>query len=405
MSLLRFAGAFLTVAVASAGLASAATTYGSDYKPPKLSHLGKTSIPIAGSGTVIIKVLVKADGSFQVQNVIRSTNSADNAAALDIAKNSSYHVGTRGGQPTTAFYDFTLKFNGKSVSSPDEESAVASGAVSTINSLLRAQNYAGAAAEFDKMSSIPARDRSVAGSVYATAAVQLHTSNPQQSLAYAQKAVSLTPTGTSYFALGVAQLANNDNANAVASLKRAHDMGGGPKSASDRAAVDQYLIQAYNATGDTADANAISAELQRIAPNAGSSGGTRVPPAFNQAVQAVQARKYEEAVTLYEQAAQQDPAIAVTAYAQAALAIQRTDKPDFNRMKTEADRAVALNPNDPAANFAQGVALIQLALANRNDGQKKQGMDALNKADAEAKAAQNTQLSNAIENFIKSVPQ
>ncbi|MBV9149049.1 MAG: tetratricopeptide repeat protein [Candidatus Eremiobacteraeota bacterium] len=405
MSLLRLAGAFLTVAVASTGLASAAPTYGTDYKPPKLSHLGRSSVPIAGSGTVIIKVLVKSDGSFQVQNVIRSTNSGDNAAALDIAKNSSYHVGTRGGQPATAFYDFTLRFKGKSVSSPDEGGAVASGAISTINSLLRAQNYTGAAAEFDKMSSIPARDRSVAGSVYATAAVQLHTSNAQQSLAYAQKAVSLSPSGASYFALGVAQLANNQNANAVASLKQAHDMGGGPKSSRDRAAVDQYLIQAYNATGDTADANAISAELQRIAPNTSSSGGVRVPPVFNQAVQSMQAGKYDDAVKLYEQAAQQDPTIAVTAYAQAALAIGKMDKPDFNRMKTEADRAVALNPNDPTANFAQGVALIQLSVSNNNRAQKNQGMDALNKADSEAKAAQNTQLSNAIENFIKSVPQ
>ena len=405
MSLLRFAGVFLTVAVASTALASAAPTYGTDYKPPKLSHLGKTSIPIAGSGTVIVKVLVKADGSFQVQSVIRSTNAADNAAALDIAKNSSYHVATRGGKPTTAFYDFTLKFNGKSVSSPDEEKALASGAVSTINSLLRAQNYVGAAGEFDKMSTIPARDRSVAGSVYATAAVQLHTTNPSQSLAYAQKGVSLSPTSAAYFALGVAQLANNANADAVVSLKRAHDAGGGPKSTSDRAAVDQYLIQAYNATGDTADANTISAELQRIAPNTGSSGAMRVPPVFNQAVQAMQAAKYDDAVKLFEQAAQQDPAIGVTAYAQAALAIGKMDKPDFNRMKMEADRAVALNPNDPTANFAQGVALVQLAVTNRNDGQKKQGLDALNKADAEAKSAQNTQLANAIENFIKSVPQ
>ncbi len=406
MNLLRIAGAILTVAVGSTAVTSAAT-YGTDFKPPKLSQLGKTTVPIAGSGTVIVKVLVKGDGSFNVQNVIRSTNSADNAAALDIAKNSSYHVATRGGKPTTAFYDFTLKFNGKAVSSPDEEAVgISSGTVSSINTLLRAQNYVGAAAEFDRMSTIPARDRSTAASVYATAAIQLHTSNAQQALTYGQKAVSLSPVGTSYFALGVAQLANNDNAGAVVSLKRAHDFGGGPRSTSDRVAVDQYLIQAYNATGDTADANAMSAELQRIAPNStSSSGGVMVPPVFNQAMQAESAARYDDAVRLYEQAAQQSPSIAVTAYGRAALAIGRMDKPDFTRMKAEADRAVALNPTDPTANFAEGVALIQLSVINHNDGQKKEGLDTLKKADDEAKSAHISALINAIENFIKSVPQ
>jgi len=403
-SLFRFSSAILTVALATAAVASAAV-YGTDYKPPKVSHLGKSSVPIAGSGTVIVKVLVKANGSFAVQNVIRSTNAADNPAALDIAKNSSYKVGVRGGKPTTAFYDFTLRFKGKSVSSPDEGSGATGGNVSTINQLLRAQNYVGAAAEFDKMGSVPARDVSAAAATYATAAVQLQHSNAAQSLAYAQKAVSLSPSSNSYFALGVAQLANNNNADAAASLRRAHDSGGGPRTTKERAVLDTYLIQAYNATGDTADANTISAELQRISPNTSVSSTPAVPAVFNQAATADSAGRLDDAVKLYEQAAQASPGIAVTAYARAALAIGRTDHPDYNRMKAEADKAVALNPNDAGANAAEGIAVTQLGIVNRDDGQKKQGLATLNKADAEAKAASITGLVNLIENFIKSVPQ
>ena len=405
MNLLRIAGALLAAAVVSTAVASAAIS--TDYKPPKLSHLGKTTVAIAGSGTVIVKVLVKSDGSFAVQNVIRSTNPADNAAALDIAKNSSYRVGVRGGQATTAFYDFTLRFNGKSVSSPDEETGASSGAVASINSLLKAQNYVGAAAEFDKMSSIPARDRGAAAATYSTAAVQLQHTNAQQSLAYAQKAVSLAADSNSYFALGVAQLANNQNADAAKTLRQAHDLGGGPRTTKERAVLDSYLIQAYNATGDTSDANTISAELQRISPNMGTSNQTMptIPASFNQATAAENEGRFDDAVRLYEQTAQSTPGLAVTSYSRAALAIGRMQPPDFKRMKAEADKAVALNPNDPGANAAEGIAVTQLGIMNRDDGQKKQGLDILNKADAQAKAANITGLVNLIENFIKSVPQ
>lgn len=401
----------LTVFCAAAALTAVnvafAAVYSTEYKPPKLSHLGKTTMSIAGSGIVVVKVLVKADGSFQVQNVIRSTNRGDNGAALDIAKNSSYRVGSSGGKATTAFYDFTLKFKGHSFSAADREAGPAIGSVATINRMLRANNFVGAAAEFDKLGGIPSRYASAAGSTYATAAVQLQHSNAKQSLAYGQKAVSLSPDSNSYFALGVAQLANNDNTAAAASLKLAREAKGGPKTTKERVVLDQYLLQAYHATGDTAGADAITAELKRIAPNSGATASTTsaAQGLFAQALAADNAGKLEDAVRLYEQAAQADPSSAVTAYARAAFAIGRTDKPDFKRMKVEADKAVALNPNDPGANAAEGIALTQLGIVNRDGAQKKQGLDLLNKADAEAKAANISGLVNLIESFIKSVPQ
>ena len=61
-----------------------------------------------------MQVQVNADGSHKAIKVIRSTNPGDNAAAMDIAQNSSYRPAHRGSTPVTSFYDFTLKFNGKS---------------------------------------------------------------------------------------------------------------------------------------------------------------------------------------------------------------------------------------------------------------------------------------------------
>src|SRR5581483_12184750 len=60
------------------------------FAPPKLLKQGTFTTPIAGSGTVVVKVLVHPDGTFAVQNVIKSTNHGDDAAALEIARTSRY---------------------------------------------------------------------------------------------------------------------------------------------------------------------------------------------------------------------------------------------------------------------------------------------------------------------------
>src|ERR1700727_1034399 len=112
---------FLPLAAALAGLAVFASSlpavaqYANEFSPAKLTHQGNTSIAIAGSGTVVVQVQVNADGTHKATKVIKSTNAADNDAAMDIAQNSSYRPAHKGTTPVPSFYDFTLKFNGKSV--------------------------------------------------------------------------------------------------------------------------------------------------------------------------------------------------------------------------------------------------------------------------------------------------
>ena len=70
-----------SLAVSLAGLAviacslPASAQYSSEFSPAKLTAQGKTSLPIAGSGTVIVQVQVNADGTHKAIKVIKSSNS------------------------------------------------------------------------------------------------------------------------------------------------------------------------------------------------------------------------------------------------------------------------------------------------------------------------------------------
>jgi hypothetical protein len=70
-------------------------------------------------------------------------------------------------------------------------------------------------------------------------------------------------------------------------------------------------------------------------------------------------------------------------------------------MQGYADKALAINPNDASANFAEGIALTAQWAGSHDDATKKKAADALNKADQQAKAEGNEALSLQIETFTK----
>src|SRR5438045_3038795 len=123
----RLAAAVTTVAVIAGYSVPAQAQYHNAFTPAKLIHRADTSVPIAGSGRVVIQVEVFPDGSHKVVRIILSTNPGDNAAAMDIAKNSTYRPQHRGKKPVLGFYDFTIAFHGKSVAG--KGTPIATGAV------------------------------------------------------------------------------------------------------------------------------------------------------------------------------------------------------------------------------------------------------------------------------------
>jgi tetratricopeptide (TPR) repeat protein len=438
----------LSIAIATIvalGQIPARAQYATEFVPAKLIKEGTTSTTIAGSGKVVVQVQVNADGSHKVTKIISSTNSGDNAAATEIANSSTYRRARRGTTPMTAFYDFTLRFNGRTVVRSSSGStgvslagATLTPAASQVAALIRAGRYAQAkskaqmdllsspgddslremlgvaaydsgdfataAAAFDKVATIGGQFHAPAAQSFAAAAVKGATDNPEQSLAYAQKAVALVPDTNSHFALGVAQLANNDAAAALASLKAAHDtaMADSKIPLASKVNIDAELLQAYLANNDEQDAQTIAAAIKQLDPT--STAGARAMGAslLKSGQAAAVAKDTPTALHDYDQAAAVgDPAIAVTANVLAAFAVAQSAKPDYKRMQSYADKAIALQPDNPQANFAEGIALAGQWASSHDDGAKKKAADALAKADQLAKAAGNEALSLQIETFVK----
>jgi TonB family protein len=423
------------------GMVPAAAQYANEFIPAKLLKQGTTSTPIAGSGTVVVQVQVNPDGTHKAIKVIKSTNSGDNAAAMEIAQSSSYRPAHRGTTPVPAFYDFTLKFNGKSVSS-NQSSSGGGGSVSPaaaqVAALIRSGQYAQAkskaqasllnnpgddslremlgiaafdsgdittaAQAFDKVNNIGKQFQPAAAASLAAAAVQVADSDPTQSMTYAQKAMSLDPSTNSKFALGVAQLANKQNTDALATLKAVHSAAmSDPKfNKTARENIDARLMGAYLANNDTQDAQTVANEIKQMDPSSTLAGRVLGNSYLKMGVDAATAKNYPDALKNFDQAAATgDPQVAVTANVQAAFVIAKMDKPDWKQMQSYADKAIALKPDDAPANYAEGIALAGQWAGSHDDATKKKALDALNKADSLAKQSGNEALALQIETFIK----
>lgn len=432
--------------IAAVGLFGAAVPvaaqYANEFSPAKLLKQGRTTVDIAGSGMVIVQVQVNADGTHRAIKVIKSTNSGDNAAAMDIATNSSYRPAHRGATPVTAFYDFTLKFNGKSVASAQSGGGASSTSLSpaaqSVAALIRAKNYdaakakaqagllsapddqslrqmlgiasfdsgdvTAAASAFDKVPSIGKQFQPAAAASFAAAAVSVADQDPAQSLSYANKALALNPDTNSRFALGTAQLANKQYADAVATLKavRSAAMNDPKLAKSAKVNIDARLMSAYLANGDPQDAQQIAGEIKQLDPSSILPGRVLGNTYLKMGVDASNAQKYDDAFKYFEMAAAQgDTDVAVTADTEAAFLVTKTQKPDYKKMQAYADKAIALKPDDAQANYAEGIALTGQWAQSHDDGQKKKALDALNHADSLAKAAGNEALALSIETFIK----
>jgi TonB family protein len=443
---------FLPLAAALAGLAVFASSlpavaqYANEFSPAKLTHQGNTSIAIAGSGTVVVQVQVNADGTHKATKVIKSTNAADNDAAMDIAQNSSYRPAHKGTTPVPSFYDFTLKFNGKSVAQSSDldagtandspaakqaegqiaqlisqgkyaqaktaaQSAMMSAPTDEIRALLGVSEaqlgqFTDAAAAFDHVTTITKQFHLIAGQSYANASVAIANSNPTQALAYANKAVTLDPSTNSMYALGNAQIANKQFPEAIATLKSVHAKAwADPKTPTNaKVAIDSALLSGYMQTNDQADATTTASEIKTLDPTSTLPARMLGNAYLQTGATALTAKDYPAAMKAFDAAAAQgDPEVAVTANVQAAFTVLKInpDKPDFKLMQSYAEKALATKPDSPEANFGEGIALTGEAATSHDDATKKKAQESLDKADQLAKAAGNEALALSIEGFIK----
>ena len=426
----------LTIAVAAAP----AFAQSQDYSIAKVIKQGTTTHPIAGSGTVLVQVQVNADGTHKVVKILKSDNSGDNAAAMDIAQSSTYRPARRGSTPITTFYDFSLRFNGKSAQTPEED-AISGGAsggdTSAIDALVRSgkykdaiakanaallaspgnpavlqllgvaqyydNDYVEAATTFNRVDDIKKPFQPIAAQAFATGAVRVSSTDASQSLDFAHKAMALSGDNTSKFALGVAQLANKQYPDALATLKSVHDQ------VTDKAArlnIDTELLQGYLATNDSADAQATANEMKSLDPSDTGAQRAIAQHYLGAGNDAMKAADYAGALKDFDQAASAGSAPeAVTANTFAAFAIMSGQKPDYDKAKAYALKAVTASPDDVQANFAAGVAYANIYVTSKKADDKTQALTYLKKSDQLAKAAGNEGLALQIESQIKNVPQ
>ncbi len=422
-------GAALCAVGIVAPLAVNAQTY---YTPPKLMKRGTNTTPVAGKGKVVVQVMVNKDGTFKVSRVISSTNHGNDAAALEIAKTSTYAPATRGTTKQSAFYDFTLNFTASGSASSGEETGAgaASGGPQTYEAMIRAGNYSsaqtglksyvaahpgdakaqldlgvtntflgdygGAADAFDKAGTIPPNYKSVAGKAYAEyTPIAVKNKQNDKAVSAAKHAVELAPSFATYNALGFAEQAAGQNDAAITDLEKARSLGSSAKPA-DRAAVDGNLVAAYLAAGKLDMAKQTAAEAKGLDPSGAGASNVIANYYVQQATTAAQAGKAADAAAAYDAAAAAAPSQAAQLYTRAAIAyLGAKPNPDNDKAKAEADKALAVDPQNAGANYAAGV-----ALANQ-PGKSKDALVYLNKADDAAKKGNDPQLTSAIENVLK----
>jgi tetratricopeptide (TPR) repeat protein len=428
--------ALVAAAVPSVAPAQSAPASFNYYTPPKLIKKGTATSPIGGAGTVVIKVLVNKDGTFKVQGVIHSSNAADDKAALEIAASSTYKPATRGSSKETAFYDFTLKFAGNGTSTTDEDlpeieqyrrMMVAGNEAGAKTAL---QNYLGqhpedakaelylaiadtrlndskdAVAALEKAGPVPEEYRAEAAKAYADAAIDAVSAKDTANAAVlARKAVDLSGTFDKYLVLGYVELAGGQLAPGTEALEKARDLAKTENATpKQQTAIYVNLVQAYARDGDFAKAKSAADTARQLDPS------TNVDVVLEQAYISrgnvlQNGGKLAEAGALFEQAAAELPKSAGPLYARAALAylaikpdasVAAGKDPNIVKADADADKALAADPNNAAANYAKGIAVVDL-----DKSKSSTALDYLKKADDQAKKAGDTGLTAAIENAIK----
>ena len=410
--------------------------YANEFSPAKRLAAGTTSQPIGGKGMVIVQVQVNPDGSHKAIKIIKSTNPANNKAAMELAQSATYRPAHRGSKAVVSFYDYTLKFTSKGLAAD----ATDSGALGQIRALIRSGNFPtakskaatyvlsnpgdsqgrillgladyyagdipGSAAAFAAVPSIDKKFQVVAAQSFAGAAVKIAATNPSLAFSYGTKAYALDKSTNSLFALGVAQLNSPGKAaDAVVSLKKARDDAFAMKTTnlSSKINLDSALLSAYQKVGDTANVQVVANEIKTLDPSSKLPGAILGNAFLEQARTQRTAKNWNAAVALYDQAAAAgNPDVAVTADAEAALTLQSVEKPDYAKVKAYADKALAIKSDDALANYAEAVAYTGIYYTGgKKDADKASANSYAAKAIQYARAAGNEALALAVESFVK----
>jgi hypothetical protein len=368
------------------------------YVPPKILKQGTAGSAFAGSGKVSIKVLIRKDGSLGSASVVKSTNHADDAAALQIAKSSTYKAGTHDGKPGDAFYTYVLAFNGKSVtldvSGEDTLNQTAtSGQMTAINALMSAAKYAdaktqltaylnthaddhraasllgaanyylndfdAAATAFNQAGTVPPAFVAVAYNSYTQASDDaIKSKHFDDAVADATHAAALQPTNpVPWYYKGAAEVDQQNATQGIADLEKAKSLTNAQTPPATLRTINTSLTQAYFIGNQTDKGVALAEQLHTSDPSDAQISTILANHYIALAGTAATAGKVAEAVADYEHVAQLLPDKAAISYVSAATVMGNAAKtPDDNKKAlVELKKGLALAPNDSQANYTAAV--------------------------------------------------
>jgi tetratricopeptide (TPR) repeat protein len=401
----RLVAACICIAALSAPLVAAAQTQPAHIAPKLLKRGTNTTAP-AGAGDVMIQVFVRKDGTFKVNKVIKSSNDGDNAAALEIAKTSKYRPATNGGAPVDEYYDFKISFAG-------DTAAIGNGPMASILAEIRAGKYdqakadlatylqanpndtqaytllgvsnafggdpAAASAAFAKAGTIPDQYQTLALQSYEKFAnAALGDKKYSDAIDAANHAIALNPQSLQgYYVRGQANMGAQNYTAAIADLQKAQTIAVSAKSDTQTMetlaftlAVAQLDAGQFGEAAQTAkdlyrNDTARSSQLDKYAYAA----------AMNAAITLANAGQNPGAVARLESGAVAFPNDAGALIAEASYILASDKKPDWDKVKAEAQKALDADPSAGKADFVLGV-----VASEKND--PKTALDYMNKAKA-----------------------
>ena len=414
------------IACAAAPLVASAQT--TAYVPPKLESPGTNSTALAGKGEVTVQVFVKKDGSFTVSKVLKSTNAADNEAALEIAKTSKYKPAIREGKAVDAYYDYVLTFAGEAAA------AVNTGPLSTATASIRAAKYddaksqlnaylqahpgdtqaytllgvanafggdpAAASQAFEKAGTVPDQYKTLSIQSYAKyASALLDAKKFPDAVTYAGHAIDGDPNNLqAYYVRGIANSNLQNDAGSIADLAKARTIAMGAKSDDKTLAmIDFNLAVSQLAAGQFGEAATSSKEAVKLDPSRQAQLDKFALTAINNAaVSLANSGKITDAVSRLESGAAAFPAGAAQLYVQAAYIYATDKKPDWKKVSAEADKGLAIDGTDGRGNYIRGVSAAQL-------DDPKTAITYLNKAKSSPAYASDAALAKQIDDSLKTL--
>ncbi|HEY5350215.1 MAG TPA: tetratricopeptide repeat protein [Candidatus Lustribacter sp.] len=422
--MLKFPFCLLVCAAVAATPAAAGAQTAGTYVGPKLLQKGTNATALGGTGDVTVQVFVKKDGTFNVTKVTKSSNPDDDAAALEIAKSSKYKPATRNGRAVDAYYDYQLTFAG-------DAAATGTGPVAAALATIRAGKYdkaksdlqaylqthpadtqantllgvadtfggdpAGAAAAFDKAGTVPDQYKQLALQSYDKyAGAALGEKKYPEAIAAANHALALNPQDLqAYFVRGQANMGTQNFAAAIADLQKARSIAGAAKSDDATLATLAFTLAAAQLdAGQFGEAASTAKSLRSDSARSAQLNDFAQHAALNAAIPLANQGQIAAAVSRLESAATAFPSAGGSLTAEAAYIMAIGKTPDWDKVKAEAEKALALDPNAGKADYILGVVASQ-----KQDS--KTALDYMNKAKASPTYRSDAALAKQVDAALK----